>query len=85
MSGATVFKVAGCQRPNDGSDILCSYTGFMGVAPLLDPATGLPLNPVDFSALALSKGLLKGSTRKSLKDTSATAQWPLSSFIQPLW
>jgi 2',3'-cyclic-nucleotide 2'-phosphodiesterase (5'-nucleotidase family) len=85
LSGAGAITIAGCQRPNDGSDTLCSYTGFTGVTALLDPTTGLAFNPVDFSAQALSSGLLKGSTRKSLVDSSSIAVWPVNPFIQPLW
>jgi 2',3'-cyclic-nucleotide 2'-phosphodiesterase (5'-nucleotidase family) len=85
LSGAGTITIAGCQRPNDGSDTLCSYTGFTGVTPLLDPTTGLAFNPVDFSAQALASGLLKGSGRKSFVDSSGIAVWPVNPFIQPLW
>lgn len=85
LAAAGTVSIAGCQRPNDGSDTLCSYTGFTGVAPLLDPKTGLPFNPVDFAAMALSQGLLKATTRHSLQDTSGLPVWPVNPFIQPLW
>lgn len=85
LAAAGTVSIAGCQRPNDGSDTLCSYTGFTGVTPLLDPKTGLPFNPVDFAAMALSQGLLQASTRHSLQDTSGLPVWPVNPFIQPLW
>lgn len=85
LSRAGTVTIAGCQRPNDGSDTLCSYTGFTGVTPLIDPKTGLAINPVDFSVMALSKGLLKARTLPSLQDTSGIPAWPVNPFIQPIW
>ena len=40
VGDADILSMTGCQRPMESSGILCGYTGFGNIAPLVNPATG---------------------------------------------
>jgi len=78
------LTVAGCRRPIDDADALCSYPGFNDIAPLVDPDTGNPYTVADFFVHALAAGYGPTTARDSLHDVSATPVWPAAPFVQPL-
>ncbi|MCA9652467.1 MAG: 5'-nucleotidase C-terminal domain-containing protein [Myxococcales bacterium] len=77
-----VLTMAGCRRPFDGDDVLCSHGGFSEVVDTLDPSTMAPWSVVDM----LVEGLATVSypPRASVHDSSGAAFWPQGPFIQPL-
>lgn len=83
LPGETL-TVAGCRRPIDDADTLCSYHGFGNIQPLIDPDTGSAYTAVDFFVPALAKGYGPTSSRNSLHDVSDTPVWPEAVFVQPL-
>lgn len=80
----SVLTVAGCQRPTDGSTMLCANDGFSNVASLIDPATGSAYYVQDLFAKLLSSGAIYGAVGKGLTDQAATPLWPAQPFVQPL-
>ncbi|MFZ5620750.1 MAG: 5'-nucleotidase C-terminal domain-containing protein [Pseudomonadota bacterium] len=78
------LTVAGCRRPIDAGDTLCSYPGFSAIEPLVNPATGSAYTVVDFFMDALAKGYGPAEPRDSLHDVSDTPVWPAAAFVQPL-
>ncbi len=82
LPDATVLTVAGCRRPLEAMDILCSYSGFSNVASLVNPATGSAWTPVDLFIAELPN--MSAVARHSIVDTSGTVFWPEGVFVQPL-
>jgi hypothetical protein len=80
----TVLSVTGCSRLLDTPDTLCSYGGFSGVSPLVNPATGQSWTPVDLFVAALASGPLAAATPRDVDDLNATLFWPQTPFVQPL-
>ena len=78
------LTVAGCRRPIDEADTLCSYPGFGNIAAFVDPATGSAYTVADFFVQALANGYGPSAPRDSLQDLSGTAVWPETTFVQPL-
>jgi 2',3'-cyclic-nucleotide 2'-phosphodiesterase (5'-nucleotidase family) len=79
-----LLRVAGCRRPNDGDDTLCSYPLFSAVHDSLDPVSGQNWYVTDFLQYALQNGHWPQTTAPVFNDVSSTAQWPQSPFYQPL-
>lgn len=79
-----ILTVAGCRRPVDEPDALCSYPGFSDIAPLVDPVTGAPHTVADFFVHAVAAGYGPMTPRDSLRDLSATPVWPAAPLVQPL-
>ena len=84
VQSTDVFTIAGCQRPSEAADILCSYSGFTNKQSFTNPATSLPWTVVDLFADLLAQGPVAASTRRDLADTSTLPRWPVSPFVQPL-
>ena len=80
----SVLSVAGCQRPMDGSTVLCANDGFSNVTSLINPATGSAYYVQDLFAKLLSSGAIYGAASKGLTDSAATPQWPAQPYVQPL-
>ncbi len=78
------LSVAGCQRPMDDSDVLCSYGGFAEVMPLPNPATGQAWMVQELFAELLAQGRVAPRVQTVLSDTAATPLWPQQQAVQPL-
>lgn len=86
VTSSVVLRVAGCSRPMDASDSLCSYQGFKKVRALINKTTGQAWTPVDIfvDALSNANGIKPVDLKPRIRDRSATALWPRTPFIQPL-
>lgn len=84
IDDAAVYSVAGCQRPGDAADTLCSFPGFANVQAITNPATAAPWTIADMFVEMLNKGPFP-ATVSQITDTSATPVWPAAPFVQPLW
>ena len=84
IQNADVLTIAGCQRPTEVSDVLCSYSGFTNKFSYVNPATGLPWTVVDMFTNQLAQGTVPASTRRDLADTGGLPRWPVAPFLQPL-
>ncbi|HWP65146.1 MAG TPA: 5'-nucleotidase C-terminal domain-containing protein [Candidatus Limnocylindria bacterium] len=84
IDAQTTLTVAGCVRPLDAADQLCSYPGVMNVRPLTNPTTGRAWTPVDVLVDVLALGPAPAATRRALVDVSESAAWPVTPFVQPL-
>jgi hypothetical protein len=76
------LSIAGCRRPFDAADVLCSHGGFTSVQDLLKP-DGTAWTNVEI----LRDGLERWSElhpTHALSDSSGTKLWPASPFVQPL-
>lgn len=83
---ANTFTIAGCQRPLDGDDILCSYKGFKNVEPLRDPTNGMPWYVQDlFVHLLRNNGIDSSRSMTRIHDVTDTAVWPSTPYVQPVW
>lgn len=78
------LRIAGCQRPMDAADVLCSYSGFTEVAPLVNPATGQGWVVQELFAELLAQGRIDRPAVTHVADTAATPLWPLQQAVQPL-
>ena len=78
------LSVAGCQRPMDGSDVLCSHDGFSGVTPLLNPATGEAWSVQGLFSELLAAGRIAAPGHAVVTDPAATPLWPQQQAVQPL-
>ena len=78
------LSIAGCQRPLDATDVLCSYTGLVGVAPLLNPATSQAWLVQELFAELLAQGQINAPVVSNIADTAATPLWPQQQAVQPL-
>ena len=68
----------------DGSDVLCSYGGFSGVTPLLNPATGEAWSVQELFSELLAEGRIAAPGKKVVTDSAATPLWPQQQAVQPL-
>lgn len=84
ISDTDSVTVAGCQRPFDNADILCSYPGFTNVQALIDVDTGNAMTPQALLIKSLANGNLTGGKNSGITDISGTTQWPEADFVQPL-
>ena len=78
------LSIAGCQRPMDATDVLCSYTGFTNVAPLLNPSTNQAWLVQELFSKLLAQGQIIAPTSRHITDTAATPLWPAQQAVQPL-
>ena len=78
------LTIAGCSRPLEGDDTLCSMKGFSDVESLDNPATGSAYTVVDFLTMALSKESPVTVAPKAFTDASGYQAWPVDPFVQPL-
>jgi sulfur-oxidizing protein SoxB len=76
--------VAGCSRPLDAPDVLCSYSGFTSVEPLLGPS-GSPWTPIDLLARGLSAGGPIATPAPYARELSETPLFPEGPWVQPVW
>lgn len=81
---ATQLSVAGCQRPMDDADVLCSYSGFSDVAPLFNPATGQAWLVQELFAELLQQGRIEAPADARIADLAATPLWPQQQAVQPV-
>ncbi len=91
LGDTLAITIAGCGRPFDLPNLLCSMPGFTTVTAVTTGATGLGPNAnkyavsdffIDNIGLILDATVV--STRKDITDVSATPMWPGSEFVQPL-
>jgi hypothetical protein len=87
--GAAIGKrdtltIAGCSRPIEGNDTLCSMQGFSDVEPLDNPATGNAYTVVDFLMMVLAKEKSVTAAPTVFTDVSGYQPWPVDAFVQPL-
>lgn len=85
LSQNNQLSVAGCSRPMDDASTLCSYSGFSNITPLINPATGSAWYGADFAIAQISVGKLPTTITSDITDTSNTAMWPNSLYLQPLY
>jgi 2',3'-cyclic-nucleotide 2'-phosphodiesterase (5'-nucleotidase family) len=80
------LSVAGCQRPFDSDETLCSHTGFNDARRLTDPATEKDWTPVDLLLDTLDRyhGKLAVSTRRDISTVAPFTAWPRAPYLQPL-
>lgn len=78
-----ILSIAGCQRPFDEADVICSYPGFSNIQPLFD-STGRELTPQSLMIEYLQTANLRNTQNKKIIDNSGVLQWPVAEFIQPL-
>ena len=78
------LSIAGCQRPLDASDVLCSYTGLVGVTPLLNPVTRQGWLVQELFAALLGQGQINAPALRHITDTAVTPLWPQQQAVQPL-
>ena len=78
------LSIAGCQRPMDNADVLCSYSGFMDVAPLLNPSTQQAWLVQDLFSSLLAQGQIVAPKTAHIVDIAATPLWPAQQAVQPL-
>ena len=78
------MSIAGCQRPLDDAGVLCSYSGFANVTPLLNPATTQAWLVQELFAELLAQGQVNAPATPRITDTAATPLWPRQQAVQPL-
>jgi len=81
----TQLRVAGCTRPQDEADVMCSYSGFAEVQPLINPATQAPYYVQELFAKLVAEGRIKALPDAHLHDASGQPEWPQSPWVQPVW
>lgn len=84
ISPADSLSVAGCQRPMDDVDVLCSYNGFTDVTPLTDPTTGQAWVVQELFGALLAQGRVVAPKHPHIVDSAATPLWPAQQAVQPL-
>ena len=84
VRGSDQVTVAGCQRPLDAADVLCSYPGFSDITPLLDPVSGAPYTPQALLIATLAGQTVEAPRQPGLHDHSNTPMWPDGPYLQPL-
>lgn len=84
LTAGDTYTIAGCQRPMDSADILCSKNGFIDVKPFVNPKTDSPWQAVDYFMYATKNGWLGDGKRRNLTDSSNQSQWPKAPYVQPL-
>ncbi|MEW6120821.1 MAG: 5'-nucleotidase C-terminal domain-containing protein [Pseudomonadota bacterium] len=84
ISASGSLSIAGCQRPMDDADVLCSYGGFTDVTPLNNPETGQPWTVQALFGALLAEGRITAPVQPQVTDASATPLWPAQQAVQPL-
>lgn len=84
ISDDEILTVAGCSRPLEDDENLCSQPGFSDVKTWKNKSTGKVWTPVDLFVAALADKKVNDGKRHDLVDQNQTAEWPQSEFIQPL-
>lgn len=84
INPADVLTITGCTRPQEAIDVLCSYSGFTNVQPLINAASNTQWTIADIFVQRLSEGQIPPATRHDLTDSSGVPVYPQSLFIQPL-
>lgn len=85
INGSDVLTVAGCERPLEATNVLCSHTGFMNKAALLNSQTNQAFTAVQLlEAAFLAENPLAVSTASTFTDISGQPAWPAHPFMQPL-
>lgn len=84
ITASDSLSIAGCQRPMDDADVLCSYSGFTDVAPLINPETSQAWLVQDLFSELLAQGQIIAPASSHIVDTSATPLWPVQQAVQPL-
>ncbi len=84
ISAASIYSVTGCVRPFDPTDVLCGYTGFSNVAPLINSATSAPWTVVDIATDMFAANFIGAASPSALTLQNAPPLWPESLFVQPL-
>ena len=79
-----LYTVAGCLRPMDDPDVMCSKSGFVDVKPFMNPQTGEPWQVVDYFEYVVKNGWLGDGRRHDMNDVSKRPQWPQAPYVQPL-
>jgi len=84
------LTIAGCGRPFDLPNLVCSMPGFSNVMAVTNGAGGIGPNANKYPAsdflinnISLILDATVVSTRKDITDASATPMWPQSEFVQP--
>ncbi|MBI3545938.1 MAG: 5'-nucleotidase C-terminal domain-containing protein [Gammaproteobacteria bacterium] len=85
IDAQSIYTIAGCQRPDDGAGVLCSYSGFNKVQALINPATGKAWNVADLFIDVLATAPLAAAGKNRFTELSQTPVWPQAPFVQPLW
>ena len=79
---ADTLTIAGCRRPYDAADFLCSHGGFSAVADF-PKGDGTVWTNIEILRDGLSRAA-QLQPAKVLTDTSGTKLWPDGPFLQPL-
>lgn len=85
ISPTDSLSIAGCQRPMDETDVLCSYTGLTNVVPLLNPATSAGWLAQELLTELLAQGRINAPGAARITDSAATPLWPQQQALQPLF
>jgi S-sulfosulfanyl-L-cysteine sulfohydrolase len=80
-----LYSIAGCSRPFDSSDVLCSYTGFEDKEAFTNPTTSSQYNVIDFLHDYIESGKFGHEHHHDIVDESDLKAWPEAEFIQPIW
>ena len=83
LSSTSNVSVTGCTRPNDAAGVLCAYSGFQNVLPLLNPIDGKAWSMADLFMDMVGQGEVKAAV-KTITDTNNTPLWPTIPYVQPL-
>ena len=84
LADNTVISITGCKRPIEARDLLCTYSGFDNVFPLINSGTGEVWTIVDLLIEGLKTGVPYDATRQDIIDINDTPVWPETTFIQPV-
>lgn len=84
IAASDSLSIAGCQRPMDDADVLCSYSGFTDVVPLINPETSEAWLVQDLFSALLAQGRIVAPADTPVADTAATPLWPAQQAVQPL-
>lgn len=83
VTDTSVFSVAGCIRPMEFKNKLCSFEGFSKFVHLINPATTKPYTGTDFLIESLQTNVINVA-RNDVQDISGVQMWPQSDYMQPI-
>lgn len=83
VTDTTVLTVAGCIRPLEFKNKLCSFPGFSKYVELINPNTSAPYTGTDFMIESLKTNLIH-AYRNDIRDMSGIRLWPSSDYMQPI-
>lgn len=84
VTDTTVLSVAGCIRPLEFRNKLCSFSDFSMYVELLNPATGSAYTGTDFLIDMLQNNGPIHALRTDIRDISGLQMWPNNNFYQPI-